>query len=127
MLVVLLVLWLLVLGGGWVACGGWRVVRGVWCAMPARLGIVRAPPAPSGARPPLVGPFAECRLVWGVFGHPQPPVGIDRHWSVRMPAQFLLQPSWQLEVNVVRSASLVWPTYKKWAKVNKTLGLAQAT
>ena len=60
------------------------------CRKPARVGVVRAPPAPSGIRPPLVGLSAESRLVWGLFGHPGPLVGFDRHWSVRMPAQFLL-------------------------------------
>ena len=36
----------------------------------------------------------------------------------------MVQPSWEQEVNPVRSASLVWPTYKKWAKVSKALGFA---
>ena len=34
-----------------------------------------------------------------------------------------LQSSWQQEATPVRSASLVWPTYKKGAKVNNALGL----
>ena len=35
-----------------------------------------------------------------------------------------VQASWEQEVNPVRSASLAWPKYKKWAKVSKALGFA---